>query len=136
MQPGQELTLTVSGTGSLPREEQGQPTGSNAGGQDAVPTGPGGGIGNPIGTPDPLTKYKWWILGGMFLGLSAVAGFLLRRPAGTAAAAGGAAVPVPAPNPASRAQRRTAAVAASAVAAQPAARILRSGRRARVLRIA
>ena len=84
VQPGQELTMTISGNGSLPREDQGQPTGQGAG---ATPTGPGGGIGQPIGTPDPLSKYKWWILGAMFLGLSAVAGFLLRRPAGTPAVA-------------------------------------------------
>lgn len=120
VQPGQELTLTVSGTGSLPREDQGQPTGSNAGAQDAAPTGPGGGIGNPIGTPDPLTKYKWWILGAMFLGLSAVAGFLLRRPAAAAAAAGGATVPLPASN--SPVQRRAAApTVAPAVHSAPAA---------------
>jgi len=25
---------------------------------------PGGGIAPPINTPDPLSKYKWWILGG------------------------------------------------------------------------
>jgi Carboxypeptidase regulatory-like domain len=119
VQPGQELTLTVSGNGSLPREDQGQPTGGTAGAQaqDTAPSGPGGGIGNPIGTPDPLTKYKWWILGGMFLGLSAVAGFLLRRPAGAAAVpAGGATVPVPPPAP--RQQLRTAVPGGSA-AAQP-----------------
>jgi hypothetical protein len=50
---------------------------------------PGGGIGNPIGTPDPLTKYKWWILGGLTLLLAAAAAFLLRRQG--ALAAGGSA---------------------------------------------
>ncbi len=57
--PGKALEFTVSGTGSMPREEQG------AGGQQAAaPAGgqPGGGIGEPINTPDPLSKYKWWIL--------------------------------------------------------------------------
>jgi hypothetical protein len=39
---------------------------------------PGGGIGNPIGTPDPLTKYKWWILGGLTLLLILAAIYLLR----------------------------------------------------------
>src|SRR5215469_15136666 len=97
VQPGQELTLTVSGNGSLPREDQGQPTsgGASAGAPDAAPAGPGGGIGQPINTPDPLSKYKWWILLVMFLGLSAVAGFLLRRPAGAVATADGPAVPAP-----------------------------------------
>ena len=114
VQPGQELTMTISGTGSLPREEQGQPSGGGAAAQDAVPTGPGGGIGNPINTPDPLSKYKWWIVIGMFLGLSVVAGFLLRRPAGAAAVAGGATMPAPAPAaPSSRRSRPEAAFAAS-----------------------
>ncbi len=124
VQPGQELTVTISGTGSMPREAQAQqPAGPEAGAQDAAtPTGPGGGIGNPIGTPDPLTKYKWWILLGMFLALSAVAGYLLRRPAG---------VPVPAhapapdfsPAPAARRKAAPPAPVASAplYAAPPAA---------------
>jgi len=119
VQPGQELAVTISGNGSMPRENQGQPaSGETAPQQDAAPSGPGGGIGNPINTPDPLSKYKWWILLGMFLGLSAVAGFLLRRPAGAPAVAGAAAVPLPASNPVSK-PRRPAAPPASAVA-QPA----------------
>lgn len=121
VQPGQELTMTISGNGSLPREEQGQPSGGSPVAQDSAPSGPGGGIGNPINTPDPLSKYKWWILLGMFLALSAVAGFLLRRPAGAAAAAGGATVAVPAPAPAPKAQRRAAAASAPAPAYVPPA---------------
>lgn len=117
VQPGQELTMTISGTGSLPREDQGQPSGGGA--QQAMPTGPGGGIGNPIGTPDPLSKYKWWILLAMFLGLSAVAGFLLRRPAGAAAAAGAGSLAVPAPDVTKPARR--AAVAAPTASVAPAA---------------
>jgi hypothetical protein len=121
VQSGQELTMTISGNGSLPREEQGQPTSGGAGAQDAAPSGPGGGIGQPINTPDPLSKYKWWILGAMFLGLSAVAGFLLRRPAGAAAVAAGGTVPVaiPASNPAPKAPRRAAGVGAAAPIATP-----------------
>ena len=122
VQPGQELTATVSGTGSLPREEQGQPTsgGAGAGAQDATPSGPGGGIGQPINTPDPLSKYKWWILLAMFLGLSAVAGFLLRRPAGAVAAAGApGATAAPLPNPVPAPRRRTASPAVSAAPQTP-----------------
>jgi hypothetical protein len=77
--PGKVLEFTVSGTGSMPREDQG------AGGpQTAAPGGgqPGGGIGEPINTPDPLSKYKWWILGGLALLFVVAAAFLLRRPAG------------------------------------------------------
>ena len=51
----------------------------------ATPTGPGGGIGTPINTPDPLSKYKWWILGGLGLLLVAGAAFLLRKPVGSPA---------------------------------------------------
>ena len=51
--------------------------GSNAQAND---TRPGGGLGVPIDTPDPLDKYKWWILGGITLVFAVGAGFLLRRP--------------------------------------------------------
>jgi hypothetical protein len=82
--PGKAVDFTVSGTGSMPREAQG--AGGDSGAADAsaaVPTGqPGGGIGTPIDTPDPLSKYKYWILGGLALLLAAAAAFLLRKPAG------------------------------------------------------
>jgi len=77
--PGKALEFTVSGSGSMPREDQG------AGGPQAGPQPggqPGGGIGEPINTPDPLSKYKWWILGGLALVFVAAAAFLLRKPAG------------------------------------------------------
>lgn len=90
--PGKTLEFTVTGNGSMPREDQGQP----ASGQEASAPGgqPGGGIGEPINTPDPLSKYKWWILGGLALVFAAAAAFLLRKPAGTpvVAVAGGPAV--------------------------------------------
>jgi hypothetical protein len=92
--PGKAIEFTVSGTGSMPREGQGQPAGqqpaTNSGAQDQGNPGgqPGGGIGNPINTPDPLTKYKWWILTGLALLLAAAAAFLLRKPAGAVGGAG------------------------------------------------
>ncbi len=94
--PDKELGFSVSGTGSMPREAQGTPTGQQPamGGDTSNPGNqPGGGIGNPIGTPDPLSKYKWWILGGLALLLVVAAAFLLRKPEGAPAAA-----PPPAPN--------------------------------------
>ena len=75
--PGKPLEFTVSGSGAMPREEQGAAGAQGAG----APAGqPGGGIGAPINTPDPLSKYKWWILGGLALVLVAAAAFLLRKP--------------------------------------------------------
>ena len=88
--PGAALEFTVSGSGSMPREQQGAgQQASDAGGQAAAASGqPGGGIGEPINTPDPLSKYKWWILGGLALLLAAAAAFLLRKPAGAPGAVG------------------------------------------------
>jgi hypothetical protein len=105
---GKAIEFTVAGTGSMPREGQGAPAGQQGAGMGA-PSGdsgsgdaaaqnnkPGGGIGTPIGTDDPLTKYKWWILGALALVLVAGAAFFLRKPndlagvpnAGYASAAG------------------------------------------------
>jgi hypothetical protein len=81
---GKPISFTVSGTGSFPREEQ---NGQGDNGQgSAAQSGPGGGIGTPIDTPDPLTKYRWWILGGLALLLAAIAASLLRKPAAGAGA--------------------------------------------------
>jgi hypothetical protein len=89
--PGKVMEFTVSGTGSIPREDQGT-AGASAQGSAGTAAGasttatpgttPGGGLGEPINTPDPLTKYKWWILGGLALLLAAGAAFLLRKPEG------------------------------------------------------
>ncbi|HEY2466370.1 MAG TPA: carboxypeptidase-like regulatory domain-containing protein [Terracidiphilus sp.] len=95
--PGKALEFTVSGTGSMPREEQGAPAGGQPG---AASSQPGGGIGEPINTPDPLSKYKWWILGGLAIIFAAAAAFLLRKPVGAsgmaAAGTGAAVAPIPA----------------------------------------
>jgi hypothetical protein len=88
--PGKALEFTVSGSGSLPRDTEGSggqqaAAGMGASGSDdasAAGGKPGGGIGNPINTPDPLTKYKWWILAGFALLLAAGAAFLLRKQPG------------------------------------------------------
>ena len=96
-QAGQPISFTVSGTGSFPREEQNGQGDNGQGG--AAQSGPGGGIAPPINTPDPLSKYKWWILGGLGLLLAAAAAFLLRKPPGAAVAGGlpdGGALPYPA----------------------------------------
>src|ERR1700761_7842273 len=81
--PAQALGFSVSGSGALPRDVQ---TAQSANGQAGAPASaddnrPGGGLGNPIDTPDPLSKYKWWILSGAGLLLVIAAAFFLRRPA-------------------------------------------------------
>jgi hypothetical protein len=70
----QNLAFKISGEGMLSTgQENGQ--GSNQGDQSQGPeqssppgarsnNGPGGGLGPPIDAPDPLQKYRWWILGG------------------------------------------------------------------------
>jgi len=80
-----DILFSISGTGSLPREDQGN-SGAGTANSSAGNNTPGGGIGAPMTTPDPLSKYKWWILGTLVLALVAVAAFLLRKPAGTTAA--------------------------------------------------
>jgi hypothetical protein len=106
------LGFTVSGSGSMPREQQnpqggagqgmgqGAPgmgagagdqggpgaSGGQGGGQDQTPqtSGPGGGVAGavPIGTPDPLQKYKWYLLSGVGLLLVIGAAFMLRAKPG------------------------------------------------------
>jgi hypothetical protein len=117
VEPTQALAFTVSGTGVMPRDaeqsDSGQ-AGANANGDDgnggqpvsaANDDRPGGGLGNPIDTPDPLQKYKWWILSGLALVLVIAAGFFLRAKPIEAVASGPAPsplIPTPMPVPSSR----------------------------------
>ena len=113
--PSQAMAFSVSGSGSMPRETQAQ--GPNepgaAGGPEAGPeagqassasadTRPGGGLGNPIDTPDPLNKYKWWILSGLALVLAIAAAFLLRaKPEAAVTSPNAGGIPPVAPIPSS-----------------------------------
>ena len=115
VQPSQEMAFTISGQGSMPRDSE--QAGANAqAGQQQAPAGmpgaadqqaaaapdnrPGGGLGNPIDTPDPLQKYKWWILSGLALILVIAAAFFLKaKPASATAGAAGGPAPAPAPLP-------------------------------------
>ncbi len=95
--PGSAITFTISGEGQIPREAQGGQQADNGQSGAAGPgTQPGGGIGEPINTPDPLSKYKWWILGGLALLLAAAAAFLLRRPPGAPVSTAAGSAPQPA----------------------------------------
>ena len=74
--PGQSLAFKISGEGLLQQRteaggEQGQPAASDS--------RPGGGLGPPIDAPDPLQKYRWYILGGFALVLAAGAVYVASR---------------------------------------------------------
>jgi hypothetical protein len=78
---GQPLDFNVSGTGTLAEggdDSAGAPSpvGGATTGRDSRP---GGGLGPPIDAPDPLEKYRWYILGGFGLVLAASAVFVLGR---------------------------------------------------------
>ena len=69
---GQTLAFNISGEGTLKTSRQSgtqspeQRKVSSDSGAPAAQSGnrPGGGLGAPIDSPDPLQGYRWWILGG------------------------------------------------------------------------
>jgi len=74
--PGDEISFNVSGQGQMPQDPSGPPmqmAGSAAMGE------PGGGIGAPIASPDPLTGSKTWLLAGLAIVLSGAAFSVVRR---------------------------------------------------------
>jgi len=74
--PGDEIAFNVSGHGQMPQDPSGPPM-QMAG---AMATGkPGGGIGAPIDSPDPLSGSKTWLLAGFAIALGGVAFFVVRR---------------------------------------------------------
>ncbi len=95
LKPGRLIPFRVSGTGMLQDASGGstQQSQAPAGGQAM---GPGGGLGTPIDTPDPLYNYRWPVLGGLAAVLMAGGFYIMTRqkPAMTPAAA----IPVAAPN--------------------------------------
>ena len=117
--PETKLAFQISGTGLLPQENAAGPDNGNGGqsagadqgamGPEAAAqsaaannTRPGIGLGVPIDTPDPLHKYKWWILSLAAVLLAVGAGFLMKQKQPVAATATGASVPLASTSPASR----------------------------------
>lgn len=89
---GQALSFRISGTGTLSEGggEGGAGSGAMGGGQsESASAGrdsrPGGGLGPPIDAPDPLEKYRWYILGGFAIVLAAGAIYIAARPKTAAA---------------------------------------------------
>jgi hypothetical protein len=83
---GQKLAFKISGTGTLAEpgdDSQGPPTpvggAQTSGAVAGRDSRPGGGLGPPIDAPDPLQKYRWYILGGFGVVLAAGALYIATR---------------------------------------------------------
>jgi hypothetical protein len=105
--PGnKELAFSVNGTGQIPREAQeGDGEAEQAAGAGSGENRPGGGLGAPIDAPDPLHRYRWWLLGGLAAALVAGAFYMMGRPHAPLTAAGPALISsaaVPSKSPAVR----------------------------------
>ena len=90
--PGVAVGFSISGTGTAPAEASDQGNvGAGGGnqarsgaGQPGSPEGtgkPGGGMANPVNTPNPLSKYQWIILAVVGLVMVAGAAWSLNRQA-------------------------------------------------------
>ncbi|MGA8490066.1 MAG: carboxypeptidase regulatory-like domain-containing protein [Terriglobales bacterium] len=83
---GQPLTFKISGAGTLAEpgdDSQGPPTpvggAQTSGAVAGRDSRPGGGLGPPIDAPDPLEKYRWYILGGFGIVLAVGAVYIATR---------------------------------------------------------
>jgi hypothetical protein len=83
VKPGQALAFAISGIGML--QEENSASEGDGSGTVAAPQArtrdsrPGGGLGPPIDAPDPLEKYRWFILGGFAIVLTAGAVYIVGR---------------------------------------------------------
>jgi len=93
---GQALAFKIEGNGTFaPSPENGGAPGDTGPTQSAPgsapsaqnETRPGGGLGPPIDAPDPLQKYRWYILGGIALALIVGGVFIASRQQAAARAA-------------------------------------------------
>jgi hypothetical protein len=111
---GQPLSFKISGTGMLASNTA--PEGSTNGGamgggnpnegNSRINSGPGGGMGPPIDAPDPLQKYRWWIIAGFVVALVGGAFYVTsRQRTAITANATGTEFEIPESTPATRAYR-------------------------------
>ena len=79
--PKANVSFKISGTGTI-QDEQAQGGDQQGGDQQAAggPERPGGGLGKPINSENPLQKYMWWILGGFVILLAGGAFLFYRQP--------------------------------------------------------
>ena len=78
------MAFKISGTGTLSEarednNEGGAPAGDSGAAAAGRDSRPGGGLGPPIDAPDPLEKYRWYILGGFAVILAAGAVYITNR---------------------------------------------------------
>jgi hypothetical protein len=78
-QPGQKLSFEISGDGMLKDQNQDASNGSAGATAASTDTRPGGGLGPPSEAPDPLDRYRGYILGGFGLVLVAGAIYITNR---------------------------------------------------------
>jgi hypothetical protein len=77
--PGQKLAFEISGEGMLKEQDQDASNGGQGTTAASADNRPGGGLGPPIEAPDPLDKYRGYILGGFALVLVAGAVYITNR---------------------------------------------------------
>jgi hypothetical protein len=80
--PNQPLGFAISGVGVLEQakdDSAGTPSPAPNSSTASTEDRPGGGLGPPIDAPDPLEKYRWLILGGFGVVLTAGAIFIAGR---------------------------------------------------------
>jgi 5-hydroxyisourate hydrolase-like protein (transthyretin family) len=100
---GKKLQFSVSGEGQAPAETQ--QSGGQMPAQGARPSGPGGGLGTPNDSPDPLSGFKWYVIGGIAVIMVGGAVFAMRKKLPGVQAASGEAVA--SRNPAAAGRRTT-----------------------------
>ncbi|MBV9181013.1 MAG: carboxypeptidase regulatory-like domain-containing protein [Acidobacteria bacterium] len=76
-QPGQRLGFEISGRGMLRSQEEDAGNRTVTGPSD---TRPGGGLGTPTDAPDPLDRYRVYLLAGLGLALAVGAVYIVNRP--------------------------------------------------------
>lgn len=82
--PKANVGFKLSGTGAIQDQDQNAQGGDQPGGDQQAaggPERPGGGLGKPINSENPLQKYLWWIIGGFVVLLAGGAFLFYKQPA-------------------------------------------------------
>lgn len=78
---GQNLSFTISGTGTIQDQADTQGAQAEGGAMGAQDNRPGGGLGAPIDAPDALEKYRWVILAALAMVLTFGAYYTMHKTA-------------------------------------------------------